>query len=149
MPIFPPYNNNGQLTWSVCEVDKCNAHVGQGFDYHYHGDPFSNINGSCMYSPADYLPSTAAHPPLIGFAADGFFIYGRYLNESASGYSVALDDCGGHVHDNYTYHYHSQVLTQTATGGSTVSIGTTYTAYIPGPYKCNLIFHFFKYHVLY
>ncbi len=22
LPIYPPYNNNAQLTWTVCEVDK-------------------------------------------------------------------------------------------------------------------------------
>lgn len=27
--IFPPYNNAGGYTWESCEMDKCNAHVGQ------------------------------------------------------------------------------------------------------------------------
>jgi len=52
---------------------------------------------------------------LIGFSADGFFIYGikkkkgRYLNSTAPGYSTALDDCGGHTHDSNGFHYHAQV----------------------------------------
>ena len=41
-------------------------------------------------------------------------VYGRYLSTSAPGYSVALDDCGGHVHDSYGYHYHAQVLNITS-----------------------------------
>lgn len=35
LPIFPPYNDNSGLAWASCEMDGCNAHVGQGFDYHY------------------------------------------------------------------------------------------------------------------
>lgn len=87
------------LLLQACEMDKCNAHVGKGFDYHYHGDPYN-----CMYSSANYT-STTAHPPLIGWGADGFKWYGRYLSTAAPGYSTALDDCGGHLHDSYPYHY--------------------------------------------
>ena len=137
-PIFPPYNDQSELTWTSCEMDKCNAHVGQGFDYHYHGDPYSNSPGTCMYSPSDYA-STVSHPPLIGFSADGFFLYGRYLDELAEGYSVPLDDCGGHNHGTYGYHYHSQVLTMNATrGGNGLVAGQNYTVFIAGPYKCNI-----------
>ena len=111
LPLFPPYNNNGELTWVTCEMDGCNAHVGQGFDYHYHGDPFGS---KCMYDNLDYA-FPAAHPPLIGFSLDGFSIYGRHLSEVAEGYSIPLDICGGHRHGSYGYHYHSQVRTFNAT----------------------------------
>jgi hypothetical protein len=96
-----------------------------------------------LYSPTDYT-STSSHPPLIGFSADGFMLYGRYLSTSAIGYSVALDDCGGHDHDSYGYHYHSQVLTINVTNSSPTGLqkGSTYTAYIPGPYKCNFIYNY-------
>ena len=30
LPIFPPYNNVGDLTWLSCEMDWCNTHAGQG-----------------------------------------------------------------------------------------------------------------------
>ena len=60
----------------------------------YHGDPFGP---QCLYSCANYS-STAAHPPLIGYGLDGYPIFGRHLSASAPGASVALDDCGGHVH---------------------------------------------------
>ena len=39
LPIFPAYNDQATLAWNACEMDACNAHVGKGFDYHYHGDP--------------------------------------------------------------------------------------------------------------
>ena len=88
----------------------CNGHAGQGFDYHYHGDPFGP---QCLYSCANYS-SVTAHPPLFGYGLDGVPIFGRHLSSSALGASVPLDDCGGHVHsgaiDAYiaagTYHYH-------------------------------------------
>lgn len=146
LPIFPPYNNVGGLTWVSCEVDWCNTHAGQGFDYHYHGDPFGP---NCLYSVKDYA-STTSHPPLIGYGLDGFPIYGRYLDDTAPGYSIGLDDCGGHVHspdtNNYGYHYHTQVISQTVTtSGNGLVAGQTYSAFIPGPYKCKqiIVTHFF------
>jgi hypothetical protein len=29
MPIFPPQNDQGLLSWVSCEMDLCNAHVGK------------------------------------------------------------------------------------------------------------------------
>ncbi len=66
------------------------------------------LHGSCMNSAANYS-STTVHPPLIGFGRDGPSIYGRYLYTTSVGYTVALDDCGGHIHDGYEYHYHTMV----------------------------------------
>ena len=111
---LPWFNNfpSGTYTWANCEMDKCNSHAGQGLDLHYHGDPFGP---QCMYSAANYA-NTSVHPPLIGYGADGYPIFGRHLSSNAPGYSVALDECGGHVHtgmgDTYitdgTYHVRSQ-----------------------------------------
>jgi hypothetical protein len=50
-----------------------------------------------MYSASNYA-NTSVHPPLIGYGADGYPIYGRHLSISAPGYNVALDECGGHSH---------------------------------------------------
>lgn len=137
MPLFPPYNNVGGLTWLSCEQDWCNAHSGQKFDYHYHGDPFGP---NCMYSSSDYS-STTAHPPIIGYSLDGFPMYGRYLDNTASGYSIALDACGGHMHSpdtyGYGYHYHAQVLAQKVyTSSNGLTAGQSYLSYINGPYQC-------------
>ncbi|KAG2449608.1 hypothetical protein HYH02_005141 [Chlamydomonas schloesseri] len=131
--IFPPYNDRAVLTWEACEIDKCNAHVGQGFDYHYHGDPFGP---SCLYNTSSY--GTNTHPPLIGFGLDGPWLFGRYTSSGQPGFSVALDACGGHTHDSMPYHYHSQVLSQTTSGGvlKDVAAGQTYTAYPAGPLGC-------------
>ena len=85
LPFYPPYNNVGGLTWLNCEMDGCNAHAGQGFDYHYHGDPFHSTSGVCMYSTSDYTGGTTGHPPLIGLGRDGFPIYGRHLYSTQEG----------------------------------------------------------------
>jgi len=127
--MFPIYNNGGIMVNEACESDKCTAHAGQGFDYHYHGDPFSNIAGRCLYSPADY--DSTGHPPLIAFSLDGYNVYGRHLKTTDLGQTVALDDCGGHDHGTYGYHYHSQVIDVAATSKT-----KQFYAYIGGPYKC-------------
>lgn len=104
--IYPLYNNRAELTPDSCEVDSCNEHVGGGGGQpHLHGDPFG---AWCLYSAANYT-TLASHPPQIGWALDGPTIYGRHLSTGAPGYEVALDDCGGHAHGDYAYHYHTQV----------------------------------------
>ena len=133
MNMYPLYNNQGQVSAARCEMDKCSAHAGQGFDYHYHGDPFDTTAGNCMYSPADYGGYTT-HPPLIGWSLDGLDIYGRYLYDTNLGYSVALDVCGGHIHNDASgvameYHYHAQTLSGTFNNQA-------YEYYVGGPYQC-------------
>lgn len=135
LEIFPLFNNVGVPSHSTCEMDKCSAH--SAGDYHYHGDPYSDVAGDCMYSPADYS-SYSAHPPLIGWSFDGYDIYGRHLSTSAVGYSVPLDLCGGHSHvdaNNVSlgYHYHTQVVQLYTTDKNIVQ---SYYAYVPGPFYC-------------
>ena len=87
---------------------------------HVHGDLFSDSH-QCLYGTSNYT-STASHPPIIGFGADGHLIYGRYLGDDAPGFAdPLLDECSGHTHvestiDDYgvdlgtTYHYHTQIF---------------------------------------
>jgi len=136
VPIFPNYNNRGIYTWTSCEVDRCNSHSGKGEDYHYHGDPYG---AKCLYSEADYGNSPAtAHPSVIGFAFDGFTIYGRYTQAGQEGQGIALDVCGGHTHAPYGYHYHPELETATTTklDGTSVSGTISYTAYKISPMTC-------------
>ena len=87
-------------------------------------------NICASYGTSNYT-STASHPPIVGFGADGHLIYGRYLGDDAPGFaSPLLDDCGGHTHDDSTideygidlgttYHYHTQIFDYTCgTSGS-------------------------------
>lgn len=136
--IFPVFADSVDLTPQKCEVDGCNEHVGQGGGApHLHGDPFGS---ECLYDATKYVDGTTGHPPVIGFSMDGPTIYGRYLSESAPGYSTALDDCGGHTHDSYVYHYHAQV--KSAKGNTNCADksggceGADYPAFPPGPDKC-------------
>jgi len=80
------------------QLDRCNEHAGRGFDIHYHGDP------SCMYNE-----SSTGHSPIIGWAADGFALYGKY--NASGGEPDDLDRCNGHIEDidgsgKVEYHYH-------------------------------------------
>lgn len=56
-------------------ADQHNAHIQPGGLYHYHGNP------KAMF---DDFPSTQGSP-VIGFAADGFPIYGSYFYDEDSG----------------------------------------------------------------
>ncbi|CAE8595016.1 unnamed protein product [Polarella glacialis] len=134
VPIFPNYNNRGLFAFVSCEVDRCNAHAGTGADYHYHGDPFG---AKCLYGESNYS-SSAAHPPLIAFALDGFLVYGRHTAASQEGQSYELDACGGHTHTSYAYHYHPEVRAKTTTSldGTVVTGTVSYTAYLGAPMEC-------------
>ena len=134
VPMYPNYNDRGQYVWTSCGVDKCNAHSGKGGDYHYHGDPFGV---ACLYDMTEYSGYPGDHPPLIGFAFDGYSIHGRHTKSDQDNVELALDACGGHDHGPYGYHYHPQVeegLSSTldgAPGGS-----HPYTAYKLSPMTC-------------
>jgi hypothetical protein len=79
VPIYPNEDNRGLTIQDACEADRCMAHVGRGFDYHYHGDPFG---ATCMYNEKNY---TGNHPILIGWGSDGPGIYGRYTSKVKKG----------------------------------------------------------------
>jgi hypothetical protein len=125
VPIYPNEDNRGETVQDSCEADRCMAHVGRGFDYHYHGDPFGH---TCMYSEDN---ATDNHPSLIGFGADGILIYGRYTGKKQEGFSEDLDTCGGHVHTTYGYHYHAVVITATH-----AETGQKYTSAMISPLNC-------------
>ena len=82
----------------------CGGHVtppvGPGPVYHYHKA------ADCLASTTE---SPGSHSPLIGYAADGFGIYGF---SDYNGQPV-LDECNGHFgptppHYEVKYHYHAQ-----------------------------------------
>jgi hypothetical protein len=55
---------------AIWRLDRCCGHPSPGFDYHYHKYPV------CVKSP--WTDDGTAHSPLIGFAFDGFPIFGPY-----------------------------------------------------------------------
>jgi len=54
-------------------IDSHNAHSQSNGAYHYHGNPM-----------ALFLQDSAVESPLIGFAADGFPIYGSWINDNGT-----------------------------------------------------------------
>jgi hypothetical protein len=125
IPLYPNEDNRGETVQQACESDRCMAHVGKGFDYHYHGDPFG---ASCLYNEKNY---TGSHPAIIGWGSDGPAIYGRYTSSSQDGADEALDDCGGHAHGSLPYHYHPNVVEM-----SSAENGDTFEAYSLSPLNC-------------
>jgi YHYH protein len=55
---------------AIWRLDRCCGHPSPGFEYHYHKYPV------CVKSP--WTDDGTAHSPLIGFAFDGFPIFGPY-----------------------------------------------------------------------
>ena len=55
---------------AIWRLDRCCGHPSPGIEYHYHKYPV------CVKSP--WTDDGTAHSPLIGFAFDGFPIYGPY-----------------------------------------------------------------------
>ncbi len=106
--IYPAMNNTVNQSQPAAEICAIGVHVGQGMGLHYHADGFSALNnGLSLYNSDDYTGKT--HPPLLGFGLDGVALFGKYLaaHSSMIGYSVALDEYGGHDHDGIGYHYHA------------------------------------------
>ncbi|KAJ3282371.1 hypothetical protein HDU79_009962, partial [Rhizoclosmatium sp. JEL0117] len=86
-------------------LDVCGGHASP---YHNHQDPL------CLYDHA-----ASGHSPLVGFALDGYGIYG--VKESTYSFPTDLDWCGGHTGvvpaftlngvtypSTSVYHYHIQ-----------------------------------------
>ncbi len=61
-------------------TDSHNAHTQPTGEYHYHGDP------KAMYDTT----STSKESPVIGFAADGYPIFGPYFKDSSDNVRKAL-----------------------------------------------------------
>lgn len=69
-----PWRYNPIAPGSGFRVDSHNAHAQSNGTYHYHGSPFA------MFNDDDSVAS-----PVIGFAADGFPIFGSYYEEEGTG----------------------------------------------------------------
>lgn len=84
--------------------DHCNGHPQQEGQYHYHGP------SPCM---RDAAGRAGRHSDLIGYALDGYGIYGEYGEGGKLLHDSDLDACHGHTHAvmwngrmKVIYHYH-------------------------------------------
>ncbi|YCM42281.1 YHYH protein [Verrucomicrobiaceae bacterium 227] len=93
VPIFNLYNNRGENTFKIGELDQWGGHCGRADDYHYHIVP---------HHLSDLIGETAP----LAYALDGYAILGS-KEADGSAITVALDENQGHSHGTTGYHYHA------------------------------------------
>ena len=99
IPFYNPYNREGRdaVMGPNAEIfDSCCGHPDQMGRYHYHKYPV------CIRSP--FSNTAEGHSALIGWAFDGFAIYGPNGEDGKP--PTDLDECNGHVDAQRGYHYH-------------------------------------------
>jgi hypothetical protein len=103
--FFNPFEMGGMNAvdgYSEIWLDSCCGHPQQTGVYHYHKYP------SCVKSP--FKDDGTKHSPIIGFAFDGFPLYGPYEESGVMARDLtgdrALDVCSGHYDSQRGYHYH-------------------------------------------
>lgn len=109
VPIFD-YTGGGEMSESdlyhhqaqhdtliTQQLDVCGGHAGRGDDYHYHVAP------KCMIEEME----NAGPDAIIGWAFDGFPIYGDTNPDGSEILEGALDVCNGQVDDTFGYRYHT------------------------------------------
>lgn len=103
--FFNPFEIGGMNAvegYSEVWLDSCCGHPEQRGVYHYHKYP------SCVKSP--FVDDGKRHSPIVGFAFDGFPVYGPYEGDGAmakdAAGDAALDVCNGHSDAQRGYHYH-------------------------------------------
>ena len=103
VPIFNGLDagNRDAAAWEV--QDACDGHPQQSGQYHYHSIP------PCLNEDE----SKRKHSKLVGWAFDGFPIYGKRGEDGEELANKDLDVCHGHTHKVKldgekvrTYHYH-------------------------------------------
>ncbi|MBS0267006.1 MAG: YHYH protein [Planctomycetes bacterium] len=103
--FFNPFEAGGMNAvagYSEVWLDSCCGHPQQTGVYHYHKYP------SCVKSP--FPDDGQQHSPIIGFAWDGFPVYGPYESKGVMAKDLtgerALDVCNGHEDAQRGFHYH-------------------------------------------
>lgn len=109
VPIFD-YTGGGEMsqddlqhyqarhdTLQTQQLDDCGGHAGRGDDYHYHVKP------KCMIAEM----KNAGDNAIIGWAFDGFPIFGDNNPDGSAIASAALDVCNGQTDSTYGYRYHT------------------------------------------
>lgn len=109
VPIFD-YTGGGEMTLEdlyhhqtqhdtlqTQQLDVCGGHAGRGDDYHYHVKP------KCMIEQMENSGDDA----IIGWAFDGFPIYGDNNPDGTPIPSGALDVCNGQPDVAFGYRYHT------------------------------------------
>lgn len=133
-PMNPPGNgvwNRDAIPAERAGFDCAKGHPA-GTNYHHHQNPsafdldLSVISTICSTYPADglYVINTAQHSPLLGFAYDGFPIYGAY------GYANT-DGTGAITRMKSSYQLRNITVRNTLYTGQSVSSGPAVSATYP------------------
>jgi len=103
VPIYNAFDAGGRDAVARELQDSCDGHPQAGGQYHYHG------YSDCLEDNA----GENAHSELLGYAFDGYGIYGLKGEDGIELSSNDLDECHGHSHkitwdgkDIEMYHYH-------------------------------------------
>jgi len=80
--------------YTIAAFDDCGGHINLVVGYHYH-----TTNGCSREVAQD-----DGHSPLIGYARDGYGIYGQTNSDGVE--PSDLDECRGHEDSTRGYHYH-------------------------------------------
>ena len=92
--FFGPEDREGKIALENHGLDSCRGHPAPSGVYHYHCTP------GCVHQDA-----LNQHSPVIGYAFDGFKIYGLQGENGRS--PKDLDRCNGHTDERRGYHYHT------------------------------------------
>ncbi len=84
-------------TYQTGQLDICGGHAGRGDDYHYHAKP------TCMIEAM----ANRGENPIIGWAFDGFPIYGDDNPDGTPVGEGALGLCNGQPDPVFGYRYHT------------------------------------------
>lgn len=103
--FFNPFEMEGRNAvagYDEVWLDSCCGHPQQTGVYHYHKYP------TCVKSP--FIDEGRSHSPIIGFAFDGYPLYGPFESDNTMAMDLngdqALDACNGHSDPERGYHYH-------------------------------------------
>jgi len=112
LSLFPGTCGEDAVELEGDTFDSCSGHSNDGGNYHYHVTP------SCLLDQLGDHSDVTEHSPIIGWAFDGFPVYGPHgpggdliypCNHSNANDSACLDECGGteqYEIDGFLYHYH-------------------------------------------
>jgi hypothetical protein len=97
--FYNPFDAN--MTDASSIMDRCCGHPSPDYRYHYHKYPI------CVNTP--FVDKGEDHSPLIGFAFDGFPVYGPYETKGVLARDLAenkLDSFNAHYDAVRGWHYH-------------------------------------------
>lgn len=97
--FFNPFDQMAEAD-AVWRLDRCCGHPSPTYQYHYHKYPV------CVNTP--WADDGTGHSPLIGFAFDGFPVYGPYeaARVLARDSNNPLNEFNLHTDDARGPHYH-------------------------------------------